>query len=98
MKKLLVGLVTAAAVTVGAAGVASADVSTNGTTKDAVGYATANAIHNFVQPAGEHGIGSYRSQESGQTISERNQNRPADWVTSQGVNGPGVFAPISNNG
>jgi hypothetical protein len=97
MKKFIVGLVAAAAVTFGAAGVASADVSTNKTTSDAHGYATANAIHNFVEPDGGHGIGSYRSAETGQEVAalggHRGEVAHPDWITTQGQ-----FAPISTNG
>ena len=47
MKKLILGLVAATAVAAAAPGLASADVSTNGTTNDAYGYCQANHIANF---------------------------------------------------
>ena len=55
MKKLILGLVAATAVAAAAPGLASADVSNNGTTNDAYGYCVANHIANF--NGGHNGIG-----------------------------------------
>jgi hypothetical protein len=107
MKKFLVGLAAAAALAIpvvaATPGIASADVSNNKTVSDAHGYATANAIHNFIQPAGGNGLGSYRSAETGQEVSalggHRGEVAHPDWIDTQGSpTTPGVFAPISNNG
>jgi hypothetical protein len=99
MKKIILGLAAAAVVAVAAPGLASADVSTNGTTNDSHGYATANHLHNFNVENGVqlHGIGWARSTETGQQVASIGGHRGAelhsDWITSQGD-----YAPISNNG
>jgi len=93
MKKLILGLVAASAVAVAAPGLASADVSDNGTTNDAYGYCQANHIANF--NGDFNGIGHIRSGQTGSEIAADAGNRaPSDpCVTSQGS-----YAPISNNG
>jgi hypothetical protein len=95
MKKIILGLVAASVVVIAGPGLASADVSTNGTTDDSHGYATANHLHNFNR---EHnGIGWARSTETGQEVASIGGHRGAelhpDWITTQGD-----YDPISNNG
>ena len=60
MKKLILGLVAAAAVAVAAPGLASADNSDNATTNDAYGYCITNHIANF--NGDYNGIGHLRSE------------------------------------
>ena len=95
MKKLILGLVAAAAVAVpltAASGPAFADVSTNGTTNDAYGWCQANHIANF---NGDHtGIGWIRSTQSGKDISGAAGNKAPTLCADL----QGQFAPISNNG
>ena len=96
MKKLILGLVAATAVAAAVPGLASADVTNNGTTDDAWGYGVANHIHNF---NGDHnGIGWTRSVSQGDIAEIAGTNRAPDITrTSQG-NVNDQFAPISNNG
>ena len=94
IRKTIYGLLAATAVAAPlalGATAAHADVSTNGTTKDAHGYCNANHIANF---NGDHnGIGWIRSEQTGKQIAQQNKNLPDFCVTSQGQ-----YAPISNNG
>ena len=85
MKKLILGLVAASAVAAAAPGLASADVSNNGTTNDAYGYCQANHIPNF---NGDHnGIGHIRSDRDRRADRGAAGNRaPAEHcVDTQGV-------------
>ena len=92
MKKFIVGITAAAAVAVAVPGLASADVSTNGTVNDAYGYCQANHIANFNED--HNGIGWIRSTMTGKEISGAAGNRaPAQHC----VDTQGHFAPISNN-
>jgi hypothetical protein len=89
MKKFVI--TGAALVAYAVPAVASADVSTNRTSNDAMGYCNANHIANF--NGDFNGIGHLRSQMTGKQISEQNLNLPSFCVDSQGD-----YAPISNNG
>ena len=92
MRKFIVVGATLAALVVTPA-VASADVSTNGTTNDAYGYCQANHIANF--NGDSNGIGHIRSTQSGKDISASAGNRaPAQHC----IDTQGTFAPISNAG
>ena len=95
MKKLILGLVAATAVAVAAPGLASADVSTNGTTNDAYGYCHGQP-HRTTSTATTHGIGQLRSEPDRRADQRRRRTtapRPSTAST------PRVdFAPISNNG
>ena len=81
---------------------AMADVTNNPSTKDAHGYATANAVVNIVKEGEmgvtfeKRGLGQFRSQETGAQVSaiggHRGEALYPDWVTDQGA-----FGPISNN-
>jgi hypothetical protein len=81
---------------------ALADNTNNPSTKDAHGYATANAVVNIVKEgeAGvtfeQRGLGQFRSQETGAQVSaiggHRGEALYPDWITDQGY-----FGPISNN-
>ena len=81
---------------------AMADVTNNASTKDAHGYATANAVVNIVKEGEmgvtfeKRGLGQFRSQETGAQVSaiggHRGEALYPDWVTDQGA-----FGPISNN-
>ena len=71
--------------------IASADVSTNGTTRDAQGYCIANHIANF--NGGNNGIGHLRSEQTGKAISSQSGNRaPAEPC----IGTQGDYAPISS--
>ena len=92
MRKFIIVGTTLAALVVTPA-VASADVSTNGTTNDAYGYCIANHIANF---NGDHnGIGYLRSQISGKEISGGTGNRAP---SSLCVDTHRKSTPISPNG
>ena len=98
MKKLILGLVAASAVAAAAPGLASADVSNNGTTNDAYGYCQANHIHNF-NGAAINGIGISAPSMTGRAISCRRwQTVPRPSTASTPRACPDRFAPISNNG
>ena len=91
MKKFIIA--GAALVALAVPAVASADVSTNGTTNDGYGYCQANHIANF--NGDFNGIGHLRSQMTGKEISGSAGNRaPAQYC----VDTQGSYAPISNNG
>ena len=95
MKKFILGAAAATAVAVSLAagtGIASADVSTNKSAKDAYGYCVANYIANFNTGTG---IGHLRSEMTGQEISSATGNRAPSYPC---VDTQGQFAPISNNG
>ena len=101
MRKLIILGVSIMALAVPAAGMA--DVTNNPSTKDAHGYATANAVVNIVKEGEmgvtfeKRGLGQFRSQETGAQVSaiggHRGEALYPDWVTDQGA-----FGPISNNG
>ena len=88
MKRIITTALVAAAVLATPA-IASADVSTNGTTNDAYGYCIANHIANF--NTGFNGVGHVRSAETGKQTAAQSGNRaPSICVTTQGD-----YAPIS---
>jgi len=88
MRKFIIAGATLAALIVTPA-VASADVSTNGTTNDAAGWCNANHIANF--NGGFNGIGHIRSTMGGKAISQQMTNLPSLCADDQGK-----YAPISN--
>jgi hypothetical protein len=101
MRKIIIVATSIAALAIPS--IASADVTNNPSTKDAHGYATANAVVNIVKEgqAGvtfeKRGLGQFRSTETGAQVSSIGGQRGAelhpDWVTDQGA-----FGTISNNG
>ena len=89
MRKLIVTGMAVAMLAVPS--IASADVSTNGTTNDAYGYCQANHIANF--NGDFNGIGHIRSAQTGKEISGAAGNRaPAQHC----IDTQGAFAPISS--
>jgi len=108
VRKVVTGSVLAAGLGVAGLfgpGMASADVSINPTTNDAYGYGVANDIHNVIQPAGGHGVGFRRSdqtQPDPNTFGGVNRIEvicDSACVDTQGSpDSPGVFPPISNAG
>jgi len=103
LKKIILGVLAATAVAAPitlSVGPASADVTNNGSTKDAQGYCIANHLHNGWSETssfnGDHnGIGWMRSEQTGKAISGSAGNRvPANPCTDA----QGVWGPISNNG
>ena len=79
---------------------ANADVTNNGTTRDAQGYCIANHLHNGWSEDNpfngtENGIGHLRSKQTGAAISGSAGNRVP---TEHCVTPQGVWGPISNNG
>ena len=90
MKKLILGLVAATAVAAAAPGLASADVSNNGTTNDAYGYCHANHIANF---NGDHnGIG-HDPLHPDRRADQRRRRRPHPGRTSAST--PRAITPRS---
>ena len=96
-------LVGGALVALAVPSIASADVTNNPSTKDAHGYATANAVVNIVKEGEmgvtfeKRGLGQFRSQETGAQVSaiggHRGEALYPDWITDQGA-----FGTISNSG
>src|SRR5580765_3955322 len=101
MRKLIIVATSFAALAVPTA--AMADVTNNQSTKDAHGYATANAGVNIVKEGQmgvtfeQRGLGQFRSQETGAQVSaiggHRGEAVYPDWITDQGA-----FGTISNSG
>jgi hypothetical protein len=103
VRKVAAASVLGAAVSVAGmlgAGMAAADVTDNPTINDSNGYGVANAIHNIIQPAGEHnGIGYLRSDPNQPAPNTIKQACGDACVSTQGnPSSPGVFGPISNAG
>ena len=90
MKRIITTALVAAAVLATPA-IASADVSTNGTTNDAYGYCIANHIANF--NGDNNGIGHLRSEQSGANISANAGNRAPEQHCGAAVQG--TWGPVS---
>jgi hypothetical protein len=95
IQKVVAGSVLAAGLGVAGlfgAGMASADVSTNGTDNDAWGYGVANHIANF---NGDHnGIGWSRSESKGDISEIAGVKKVGNF--NNVVSSQGDYAPISN--
>ena len=95
MRKLIVTGMAVAMLAVPA--FASADVTSNSSTKDCHGYATANAVVNIVKEGAmgvtfdKPGIGQFRSQQTGASVSadsgQKGCDAHLDWSTDQGAFG-----------